>query len=684
MSIQKIEYENKIGLQNDENVPNKNKVTDDDMNEIKETVNNNADELTTAQQNIKGLQSDQSTASGDITSLKNRVTALETDNTTNKQDINTLKTDNETNKSNIATLQTDNETNKTNISTLQEDVGEIEGNIQQIQQEQTAQNKKIEELDDNQIHVTTEKANNINIKDASGQNGKIKLFGISRQEGTPSPENIVEIENTGDNINLFNKETVENNTYVNATTGQVQSYTGASSSDYIDIKGLKAIILSGDNIVRSNGGAFYNAEKQYISGFTTPQIWNGIQVPENANYVRVTVTTTELDVVKIEKGTKATGYSKYKCGSVEITDCNENLFNIDEFKDFFNLTETGTDEGHNYVAYTTNAYENNKFMQGKFKENTQYTISFLGRQKQVGQGQTSGFVFNYTDGTNSIKYVNNNVTWTKYTLTSDKNKTIDYISMAWAYGGTIWLSDIQLEVNNVTTDYAENEQQLITFPLQENQKMYKGSETEDDGIHHKRKQIELDGTENWVADNQAGSDTCVGWKILVDDYVGHEGNFAPHGDILCSHFIDRNTYNNELDGISGGWGKWIYIKIKKEDLSTPDLTGFKSFLAEQKTNGTPVTIEYPLAEETIEAYATEQQEADNQLQNAKTYKTVTNVFTENAELEMEYIADTKTYIDNETNSIKEELNTIKELLSTTTTSAMLLDNMQTDLESEVL
>ena len=104
----------------------------------------------------------------------------------------------------------------------------------------------------------------------------------------------------------------------------------------------------------------------------------------------------------------------------------------------------------------------------------------------------------------------------------------------------------------------------------------------------------------------------------------------------------------------------------------------------QKIAGTPVTIEYPLAEEEIEAYIEEQQEAHNQLQNAKTYKTVTNVFTENAEVEMEYIADTKTYVDNEINSIKEQLNTVNELLSTTKTSAMLLDNMQSDLESEVL
>ena len=115
-----------------------------------------------------------------------------------------------------------------------------------------------------------------------------------------------------------------------------------------------------------------------------------------------------------------------------------------------------------------------------------------------------------------------------------------------------------------------------------------------------------------------------------------------------------------------------------------NLEKFKAYLAEQKTAGTPVKLEYELETEEIEAYTEEQQTAYNQLQNAKTYKTVTNVFTENAELEMEYIADTKTYVDNEINSIKEQINTINELLSTANTSAMLLDNLQTDLESEVL
>lgn len=417
---------------------------------------------------------------------------------------------------------------------------------------------------------------------------------------------------------------------------------------------------------------------------------------------------------------------------------NINLFDIQEYIDFYSLTETGIDDGHDYVAYTTKAYENTKFMQGKFKENTQYTLSFYGRQKTTStQGLTTGFRIYYTDGTKTEKYVDNNEIWTKYTITTDKNKTIDYISMLWAYGGTIWISDIKLEEgtkpssytpyscgniditvcnknlfdgdfsqgydsngnitssnqfvcntnlinveenesytisnnlnlrivsiayykdnnfvyfqpnidlatviipqninqirfnfykestlnisdftfcqfekNVVATDFIEHEEQLITFPLSEGQKLMKGDYLARDGIHHVRKQIELDGTENWVVDNQASPSTCLGWKILVDDYVGYEGEFAPHGDILCSHFVDRKTYNNELDGISGGWGKWIFIKMKVEDLSSPDITGFKAFLLQQKQAGTPVIVEYELAEEEIEEYTEAQKEIYNNL-----------------------------------------------------------------------
>lgn len=550
MSVQKIDYENKIGLQNDENVPNKNKVTDDDMNEIKETVNNNADELTTAQQNIEDLQSGQGTASGDITSLKNRVTVLETDNTTNKQDINTLKTDNETNKSNISNLSTNKvdkiegkglstedytTAEKQKLAGLNNyDDTEIKADIQEIKTEQITQNKKIEEIEDNQIHITTEKANNINIKDASGQNAKIKLFGISKQEGIPTPENRVEIENvTGDiditdcNKNLFDEQ-----------------WTGTTSTNFIPVFAGQKYIYSENGIGQAMNYRFYESKSEsYVTKWTAA---NSTYVPEKNGFVKLDKTNT----------------TKTKC---------------------------------------------------------------------------------------------------------------------------------MLEVGEVVTEYIAHEQQTMTFPLQKNQKMMEGSRTENDGIHHKRKQFNLSSLTN-VSDwtnkglNENGTYTyftratnLMNYKKYVD-LKGFCSHFKFLGTVAGTSFMQSKEEGCAFYYNSTNLEEKLFY-INTTIATTEQLV---AWLSAQETAETPVMLEYETEEETIEAYTEEQQETHNQLQNAKTYKLVTNIFTENAEVEMEYVAHTKTYIDNEINSVKEELNTIKELLSTTTTSAMLLDNMQTDLESEVL
>ena len=57
--IKNITYEDKIAIQNDESVDRKNKVTDADMNEIKEVVNANADEQTTQNTDISNIKKEQ-------------------------------------------------------------------------------------------------------------------------------------------------------------------------------------------------------------------------------------------------------------------------------------------------------------------------------------------------------------------------------------------------------------------------------------------------------------------------------------------------------------------------------------------------------------------------------------------------------------------------------------------------
>ena len=92
--------------------------------------------------------------------------------------------------------------------------------------------------------------------------------------------------------------------------------------------------------------------------------------------------------------------------------------------------------------------------------------------------------------------------------------------------------------------------------------------------------------------------------------------------------------------------------------------------------------------ETLEELScTEEQSAIlDKLNNLDLFKNTNNIITTEdiALLKLNYVVDTKTYVDNKIANMQEELDTINQLLSTTQTSSILLDNLQTDLESEVM
>lgn len=282
MAVTKITWENKTGIQNDESVARKNKVMDGDMNEIKQVVNNNADELNTAQSNIEDLQSGQSTSNADITNIKNRISTLETDNKTNKSDISALKSDNTTNKENISTLQeqVSNKVDKvegkglsTNDYTTEEkqklaglknyDDTEVKKDISDIKEEQETQNTNIENLQENDttqdelieklqqenkniksalINVETEQAKSLHIEDASTVSAQLSVEGNAEQE-TREGYNLL-------NSSLFNLSEVSNYATFNKEDGTI-TFNGTVNAD-INIRSLRKQIIAGtgkENIV---------------------------------------------------------------------------------------------------------------------------------------------------------------------------------------------------------------------------------------------------------------------------------------------------------------------------------------------------------------------------------------------------------------------------------------------------
>jgi hypothetical protein len=90
--------------------------------------------------------------------------------------------------------------------------------------------------------------------------------------------------------NLLNLETLTPDTWISNTSGNIQSYAGYTSSDYIFVDGISTLFfvyLKNSVYVDAAGffGAYYDVNKTYIKGFAGTAL--GATIPSNAKYVRI-------------------------------------------------------------------------------------------------------------------------------------------------------------------------------------------------------------------------------------------------------------------------------------------------------------------------------------------------------------------------------------------------------------
>lgn len=203
-----------------------------------------------------------------------------------------------------------------------------------------------------------------------------------------------------------------------------------------------------------------------------------------------------------------------------------------------------------------------------------------------------------------------------------------------------------MEENSTQTDVVVDNQEFV-FPLSEGQKFCEGDYLAEDGIHHKRKKIELDGTENWFQ-----HPTSKVFSLSVSD-IDVEGAFNSSAKIIVmSNYFKASKYYQlyygEVDEAISGHNSNQAIEIRATRFATID--NLKTWLAQKKAEENPVIVEYDLKEEETEAYTDEQKQVyDEIVKTAKTYKTVTNIFSTNEvspKFEVEYRQDIKALINN--------------------------------------
>lgn len=148
--------------------------------------------------------------------------------------------------------------------------------------------------------------------------------------------------------------------------------------------------------------------------------------------------------------------------------------------------------------------------------------------------------------------------------------------------------------------------------------------------------------------------------------------------IYSTHFINKNSRWARVEGICG-WesGTTFCLGTFNAEYDTEEkVTNF--------LQNTDVKIYYELAEPILLECTEAQSKVLDEIYNtAHTYKNITNISAESAEvnpiINVKYLKDTET----EHNKLQAQIDEIKQLLSTTETSALLLDNIQKELESEV-
>lgn len=106
--------------------------------------------------------------------------------------------------------------------------------------------------------------------------------------------------------NLFNIEAIENDKYVNWTNGVVDNNENYCASEFIPIDPETEYIMTSNRML-----AYYNKNKEYISGLENGNSPLVIRTPINAKYIRITVPKNNINDFMFKKGTELGEYESY-------------------------------------------------------------------------------------------------------------------------------------------------------------------------------------------------------------------------------------------------------------------------------------------------------------------------------------------------------------------------------------
>ncbi len=312
--------------------------------------------------------------------------------------------------------------------------------------------------------------------------------------------------------------------------------------------------------------------------------------------------------IQLEEGTVATDYVPYN--SLEIKDIGENLLDLSKCQ--FNNCKIGSD-GKSIISNISNGYYcelittqfNDYLLANKGKTLTFLTGTLLNKATAV-------VIYGTRTNGSSYQEVNEQATGKCSITVADDFTTITAVRLRFNRQSTPFtdtsttINYAMLVLGTEEITYKPYQEQKVDFPLSEGQKLYKDSYLSSDGIHHRRKQVVLDGTE--TVNFSTGRTKTFSIGISTRSSSG-----------ICTHYKQINSA--QFDTKTGMYLAYSNSFIVS-DPRFSTIEEFKAYLAEQYASGTPVTFEYIMVEkdlktphEEIIPYTEAQQEVWDKIEN---------------------------------------------------------------------
>lgn len=462
----------------------------------------------------------------------------------------------------------------------------------------------------------------------------------------PSTDYLSEVKCVGSNVNEFDIDTVKDG-FLNEKTGEIISNNSWKCSDFIEIlhKTYTFGWESSSDYFQVNV-CYYDENKKFLSGKSygfRGTFNNTFEVVSNAKYMKIAYSVSvsgELvtrEKIKLEKGTVATQWSQHGQGCVKVTKCNKNIMPI------LNL-------GNNY-KYTENGIKSLKRNDGvevtRFKVKKGQTIKFGLKLFSRPTQDTSWTIYFDNLGIASFAHLENSSSFDLnkvYEKTYTASEDGDIFIKLWGNASSdVFEFQLWAELNTLT-DYVQHEEQSYIMPVQ--QEMLQGDYFDFDNEKEEHKWIKLifDGTENWL---QSGNTYPT---FYISPYKITSKFGIPAGlKAFCNYFSQKsNIWGIDEIGFDTANLRQDHVDFRfclGSSSTITTLEAWKKKLVEMHNSGKPLALYFQILNLNELDFTDEQKAVAKELNNARTYKNVTNITTDSkAILSLDYAKDLETLL----------------------------------------